>query len=143
MRSLLRLLSFYMRCELRAPAGQGDLAFQIAFHEGRPPWQVRDRCTLLSASVKRAYDRVRFVILASVLVIPAFQGYLLFSIGAVAGQPNAEVFALAVAAVMLGLPITAMIVNPLLSPALALLYFRARQANGEDVALAAVAGSRL
>ena len=64
---------------VHAAAGQGDLAFQIALHEGRQPGELKDRCRLLSATVKKAYDRVRVLILASVLVVPVFQGYLLFS----------------------------------------------------------------
>lgn len=141
--SLRRLAVFYTKCEMSAPAGQGDLAFQIALHEGRQPGELKDRCRLLSATVKKAYDRVRVLILASVLVVPVFQGYLLFSVGALAGLPRGEAFVVSMAAVVVLLPVTAMIVNPLLSPALALLYFRARQANGEDVALSASAGWRL
>jgi hypothetical protein len=50
---------------------------------------------------------------------------------------------LAGSAGMLTLPLLAILVNPILSSALALLYFRARQANGEDVDLASLTTSRL
>jgi len=41
------------------------------------------------------------------------------------------------------LPLNAMFVNPIFSSALALVYFRARQANGEDVPLSAVLPGRV
>lgn len=50
---------------------------------------------------------------------------------------------LAFAAAFALVPINAMLINPIFSSALALVYFRARQANGEDVPLAAVLPCRV
>jgi hypothetical protein len=138
-----RLMVFYLRCELVAPAGQGDLAAQIALQEGLSAREAAERCAVLAASTKRAYDRVRFVILAVVLLFPLIPVYLLLSIGLLARAHPLDAVVLAGSAGMLTLPLLAILVNPILSSALALLYFRSRQANGEDVDLAAVTTSRL
>jgi hypothetical protein len=54
-----------------------------------------------------------------------------------------EPAALVVFGAFLLLPVNAVLLNPIFSSAFALLYFRARQANGEDVGLASVTLTRL
>ena len=50
---------------------------------------------------------------------------------------------IAVTGALLLVPVNGLLLNPIFSSSLALLYFRARQANGEDVALASVVSGRL
>lgn len=49
----------------------------------------------------------------------------------------------AIASAVLLIPVNAVLINPVFSSALAMLYFRARQANGEDIALSAILPTRL
>jgi hypothetical protein len=77
-RTMLRLSAYYFRAELKRRVGQGDLAFQIAFHEGRSPGEIHDRCLALSRATKRSYDWIRVFILASLLLPPVVEAALVF-----------------------------------------------------------------
>jgi serine/threonine protein kinase len=134
---------FYFEAEMRAPPGLGDLAFQIAFHEGRAPKDTLERCKLLASVTKKSFDWVRFVILGSILILPSIEACVLLTLGRLLRLHPADLFIWVVVIVMLSLPLIALVTSPMLSPALAILYFRARQANGEDVGLSAVIPSRL
>lgn len=134
-RALPRILGFYVRCELPAPAGQGDLAFQIAFHEQISPAEAAGRCALLARTVKRSYDVLRLVILASIVVPPALLFALILAAGILVGVAPEDARLVAVLFAFASIPFIALVLNPILSPALAILYFRARQARGEDVVL--------
>jgi hypothetical protein len=137
----LRLTRFYVGAELRSRAGAGDLAFLITFLESCPSAEVPERCVLLARTSIRSYNWIRGAILASVLVpilIEACVAYAIVSAFAVtAPGDSATLIAMSL------MPVNAMFVNPIFSSALALLYFRARQANGEDVALTSVVSGRL
>ncbi len=141
--TLGKLFVFYTTAELKAPPGLGDLAFQVAYHEGTPPGKVGDRCKLLAAATKKSYDWVRIVILAFVMIVPIIEGCVLVTIGHALRLATADIVLGTFAIVMILFPLNAVVFNPMLSPALAILYFRARQANGEDVGLSAVIPSRL
>jgi len=138
-----RVSGFYIAAEMRAPPGLGDLAFQIAFHEGQAPKDVLDRCTLLARVTKKSYDWVRLAILGTILVAPFIEASVLFSFGSFLRLHPADLFMWVVVVTLLSTPLIAMVTNPMLSPALAILYYRARQANGEDIGLSAVIPSRL
>lgn len=97
----------------------------------------------LAASTTRAYNRIRLVIFGTVFAFPLTVGFVLFSIAALIGFDRWDAFVFAISASMLALPLMAVLVNPILSSSLALLYFRARQARGEAVNLGAVMSSRL
>jgi hypothetical protein len=142
-RTLPYLMLWYVRIELKGPAGQGDLAFQIAFHEGAPAAGVSDRCRLLSRATKRSYDWIRVFILASILLPPLVEASLVFAAGSLLGLHTIAAASLAVLVAVLLVPVNAIVLNPGVSPALAVLYFRARQALGENVGLSAVMPSRL
>lgn len=139
-RTVRRLGWYYLRCEMRAKAGTGDLAFLIGFLEGMPIAEIPQRCALLAADSKQAYKRVQLGIFVALFALPfveaAVIALMLRPIG-VHALPVAVLVAISL------VPLNAMLVNPIFSSALALLYFRARQARGEDVALAAVLPGRL
>lgn len=130
----LHLLVFYVRCELKAKAGAGDLAFLIAFLEGIPPDQAAARCTELAKGPKKSYNWVRGGILLALFTVPIVEGCILFSLARLLRLHNPAAIAVILACALI--PVNAMLINPVFSSALALLYFRARQANGEDVELA-------
>ncbi|HUP47824.1 MAG TPA: serine/threonine-protein kinase [Thermoanaerobaculia bacterium] len=135
-----RLLGYYLRCELRAKAGTGDLAFLIGFLEGVPIAEIPPRSAALAAGSRRAYRRVAGGIFAALLALPLLEAGVL----ALVLRPLGEMaIPLAMLIAITLVPFNAMLVNPIFSSALALLYFRARQAQGEDVALAAVLPGRL
>jgi serine/threonine protein kinase len=138
-----RLGMFYVIAEMKAPPGIGDLAFQVAYHENKPPGEVGDRCKLLAGVIKRSYDWVRVVILATVILLPVVEGCVLLTFGRLLRLHPGDLFLGVFVIVILSLPLIAIVTNPALSPSLAILYFRARQANGEDVGLSAVIPSRL
>ncbi len=143
LRLLGRLLAFYMRCEFKTDkAGTGDLAFLVAFLEGTPVGETRERVSRLAAVTQRSYDWVRGAILASLILIPFIEGTSLFSIARIFLPAKLSTI-VAIASAALLIPINAVFINPVFSSALAMLYFRARQANGEDVALSAVLPTRL
>ena len=138
--TLRRLITYYVRCELHAPVGTGDLAFLIGFLEGRALTDIPARCTRLAEGSRRAYSRVRAAIFAALFALPLVEAALL----ALAFRPlGAKGLILATLIALALVPLNAMLINPVFSTALALLYFRSRQANGEDVALAAVLPGRL
>ncbi len=142
-RTTARMVGYYVKAELKAPAGQGDLAFQIAFHEGRSADEIRERCVTLARTTKRSYDWIRGFILASMLVPPVVEAAVVFSIGSLFHLQVTLAAAVAALVSIMLVPLNAMLINPGLSPSLAVLYFRARQALGESVGLSAVVPSRL
>ena len=135
-----RLLIYYTRCELHSKLGAGDLAFLIGFIEKVPLESIPSRCATLNTVSRRSYDRVRAALLATLFAIPLVEAALM----AMALRPIGEKsLPLAVVIAFALLPLNAIFVNPVFSSALVLLYFRARQANGEDVPLAAVLPARM
>ena len=143
MRTLARMMVYYLKVELKGPAGQGDLAFQIAYHEGRRPDEIRERCLALSRTTKRSYDWIRGIILASMLLPPVVEASVIFAIGSLFQLHTVVAAGVAIVAAIMLVPVNAMLINPGLSPALAVLYFHARQALGERIGLSAVMPSRL
>lgn len=143
MRLLARLVAFYTRCEFRAAKAQtGDLSFLVVFLEGTPIAEISERVSRLAAVTRKSYDWIRGAILVSLIVIPFIEGASLFPIARVFLPANLSVrVAFAMAALLI--PINAMLINPVFSSALAMLFFRARQANGEDVGLSAILPTRL
>jgi serine/threonine protein kinase len=140
LRTITRLARFYLRCEMRAQVGTGDLAFLVGFLEGVPVAQIPARNAALAVGVKRSYRIIIVTVLAGLFIVPFMETALFaFGLGDL-GQRGVE---LAVAVAMLLMPLNAMRINPVHSSALALLYFRARQANGEDVGLGGVLQGRL
>jgi len=141
LRTFLEVARFYFGAELRSRAGTGDLAFLIAFLETRSTSELGERCALLARGAKRTYDWIRFSIFAAVFLPILIEAGVIYSVASQLGAEHpgdiATIFGVAL------LPINAVLVNPIFSSALALLYFRARQANGEDVGLAAVMPGRL
>ncbi len=135
-RSALRLMGFYIRTELRAPAGAGDLAFLIRFMEEKSRSEAAERCRLLLPGIRGSYDWIRGMLVACLLLIPIGEGCIAFAVATMFHLKNAQGLALVIASLLI--PVNAIVLNPIFSSALALLYFRARQANGEDVALSSV-----
>lgn len=143
LRLLGRLATFYLRCELRAERAEtGDLAFLVAFLEGRPVEESRERVSQLAAVTKTSYNWVRGAIGLSLFVIPFIEATSLLTLARIFLSAKAAA-GVAIASAMLLIPLNAVLVNPVFSSALAMLYFRARQANGEDIALSAVLPTRL
>ena len=138
--TLRRVAFYYFRCELRSEAGAGDLAFLIGFLEGVPLAEIPPRCSLLAAGSRRAYTLVRAALFAALVLVPVVEAALIVFVSAPFAPASRVVAMLAALAL---LPVNAMIINPIFSSALALLYFRARQANGEDVPLSAVLPGRV
>lgn len=143
MRLLARLAAFYTRCEFKAEKAQtGDLSFLVVFLEGTPIAETPERVSQLAAVTRKSYDWIRAAILVSLFVIPFIEGASLFSVARVFLPANLSLrVAFGLAALLV--PINAVLINPVFSSALAMLYFRARQANGEDVALSAILPTRL
>jgi serine/threonine protein kinase len=140
LRTMTRLARFYGRCELHAQVGTGDLAFLVGFLEGVPVADIAARNAALAVGVKRSYRMIIVTVLAGLFIVPLFEVGVL-SLGlAQLGEPGLK---LAIALGMLVMPVNAMRTNPVTSSALALLYFRARQAHGEDVGLGGVLQGRL
>ena len=139
-----KLLRTYLHAELKATAGAGDLAFLIAFLESRPVAEVPARCSLLAQSSKRSYNWIRGAIFAALLLPPVVEACIIFSLVMLFGGSNAPRAAkIALIGAVLLVPINGLLLNPIFSSSLTLLYFRARQANGEEVALASVVSGRL
>jgi serine/threonine protein kinase len=140
LRTITRLARFYGRCDMRAPVVTGDLAFLVGVVEGVPVADFPARNAALAVGVKRSYRMIIVTVLAGLFIVPLFEVGVL-SLGlAQFGEPGLQ---LAVAIAVLLMPVNAMRVNPVSSSALALLYFRARQAHGEDVGLGGVLQGRL
>lgn len=138
------LLRTYLHAELKATAGAGDLAFLIAFLESRPVAEVPARCSLLAQSSKRSYNWIRGAIFAALLLPPVVEACIIFSLAMLFSGGNAPRAAkIALIGAVLLVPINGLLLNPIFSSSLTLLYFRARQANGEEVALASVVSGRL
>jgi hypothetical protein len=140
LRMIRKLGVFYARCEMRAQVGTGDLAFLVGFLEGVPVADIPARNAALAVGVKRSYRIIIVTVLAGLFIVPLMETALL-ALGL--SQLGPRGLELSVAVAMLLMPINAMRVNPVHSSALALLYFRARQANGEDVGLGGVLQGRL
>ncbi len=139
--SALRLSLMYVRTEMGAPAGSGDLAFLIRLMEKKSTREAAERCVVLRPGVQATYRSIAVVLLGSVLLFPAVEGCVVFAIATLFRIPNAGELARVVASLLI--PVNAIFLNPIFSTALALLYFRARQANGEDVALSQVISAAL
>lgn len=135
------LAVYYVRAELKSRVGAGDLAFLIAFLEGRSFSEAAERCDVLAKSSKRSYDWIRALIFVGLFVPPLIEACVIYSIAALLSLPRPE--RLAVLGAVALIPLNAVFINPVFSSALALVYFRARQANGEDVALSSVLAGRL
>ncbi|MGH8029495.1 MAG: serine/threonine-protein kinase [Arenimonas sp.] len=136
----LALTRFYWRCESRSSAGYGDLAFAIGFLEQTPMAQVPARAAALASVAKSAAWMTAIATSLPLFALPLVEAGLIAL--ALAGAGHADIktpvafgFAL--------MPLNAMLVNPVFSSLIPLLYFRARQAMGENVALAAVVPGRL
>ena len=142
-RTMLRLVRCYLGIELNAPPGQGDLAAQIAFHEGSNTGKIYERCLTLSRATTRSYTWLRVFILGGMVLPLIVEGSLMFSLGVLFGLQPTQAAALTRGAIALLIPVNAIFINPWTSPALAVLYYRARQALGESVGLSAVMPSRL
>jgi serine/threonine-protein kinase len=140
LRTITKLAVFYARCESRAQVGTGDLAFLVGFLEGVPVAQIPARNAALAVGVKRSYRIIIVTVLAGLFILPLVETAL-FAFGL--GDFGSRGVELSVAMAALLMPVNAMRVNPVHSSALALLYFRARQANGEDVGLGGVLQGRL
>ena len=80
-------------------------------------------------------------ILLTLFLVPIVEGCVLYVLARALRLDHAPAIAVITACALI--PVNAMFLNPIFSSALALLYFRARQANGEDVALASVGANRL
>lgn len=135
-----RLFVYYIRCEMTSKAGAGDLAFLIGFLEGVPLADIPPRCALLAKGSQRAYAVVRGAIFAALFLVPFVEAGVIFMI---IGPFTRHGLPLAVLTGFSLLPLNAMLINPVFSSALTLLYFRSRQANGEDVPLSAVLPGRV
>jgi hypothetical protein len=141
LRTMFRLARFYFRCEMGAPVGTGDLAFLVGFLEGVPMSAISARTAALAVGVKRSYRIVIITVLAGLFIVPFVEwGVLSAGLAPQFGEPGMQ---LAIFVAVLLTPLNAMRVNPVTSSALALLYFRARQALGEDVGLGGVLQGRL
>jgi len=138
--TLRHMLRYYVRCEVTSTAGTGDLAFLIGFLESVPVAEIGPRCKVLSVSSRRAYAIVRAAIFLALFLVPIVEACVVFMI-LEPFMPFSAVPAFATAFALV--PINAMLINPIFSSALTLVYFRARQANGEDVPLAAVLPGRV
>ena len=120
------------------------VTFLIAFLESRPVAEVPARCSLLAQSSKRSYNWIRGAIFAALLLPPVVEACIIFSLVMLFGGSNAPRAAkIALTGAVLLVPINGLLLNPIFSSSLALLYFRARQANGEEVTLASVVSGRL
>jgi serine/threonine protein kinase len=139
-RTRARLAVYYARCEARAQVGTGDLAFLVGFLEGVPVADIPRRNRELAVGVKRSYRLIIAAVLAGLFVVPMLEAGLVVLAWLQFGEPRLQ---LAAIAGLLLLPVNAMLVNPVSSSAFALLYFRARQAHGEDVGLGGILPGRL
>jgi hypothetical protein len=140
LRTRVRLAIFYARCEARAQVGTGDLAFLVGFLEGVPVADIPRRNRELAVGVKRSYRLIIAAVLAGLFLMPMLETALVVLAWMQFGEPGLQVAAIVG---LLLLPVNAMLVNPVSSSAFALLYFRARQAHGEDVGLGGVLHGRL
>jgi serine/threonine protein kinase len=140
LRTGLKLLLYYVRCEATSRAGAGDLAFLIGLLERKSVAEIPPRCAQLFAASRDTYRRVAGSILAAMVLVPLFEASVFAHLFAVFGSPG-QVFAILLAVSLM--PINAIVLNPIFSCALALLYYRACQALGEDMPMAAVIPSRL
>ncbi len=141
LRTMARLFSLYVRTESKAPAGRGDLSFLIAFYEGLAPTEAGRRCRELAPAVTQSYRWVGFSLIVCTGLVIALEALVAINgFGAVdrSWARTASLLFLSAA-----LPLNAVCITPVFSSAFALLYFRARQANGEDVAISAIVPTRL
>jgi serine/threonine protein kinase len=137
----VRLTSFYFRCEGHAPVGSGDLAFLVAALEGSDPKAGGDRCRLLAPAVRKTYSSVRVSIFLGMFLIPSVEVACVLSLIRAIGLSMPRLLPMLLFALFL--PLNAFWVTPIFSIALALVYFRSRQAVGEDVPLGALVSTRL
>jgi hypothetical protein len=139
-RTLWALATFYARTETTSKKGIGDVAFLVRFLEGLSVEQLPARSAVLAVGVRRSYRVVAVAVTASLVTLPVIEAALVVLAWTPFGTPSLMV-AMGVGAVLM--PLNAMLVNPVSSSALALLYFRARQASGEETGLGAVLQGRL
>jgi hypothetical protein len=141
MRIAARLTSLYVRSEMRASLGAGDLSFLVAFLERQSPERATERSSLLAPLIPGAYHWIRVSFVTAMWTVPLFQAAVVYAICRLTGIEPAGIIALFTICVMI--PVNAIFLNPIFSTALTLLYFRARQANGEEVAFSATVPTRL
>jgi serine/threonine protein kinase len=140
LRTMVALARFYNRTEARSKKAIGDLAFFVRFLEGLTVDQLPARSAVLAGGVRRTYRVVAAAVTAGLVTLPLVEAGLVLLAWSPFGTPSVLV-ALGVGAILM--PLNAMLVNPVSSSALALLYFRARQASGEDTGMNAVLQGRL
>ncbi|HEY0591479.1 MAG TPA: serine/threonine-protein kinase [Thermoanaerobaculia bacterium] len=130
-RRFRRLFPLYLRCERKARIGSGDFAFLIAAIENLPPEDAGPRADRLAAPVQNAYAWIRGSLLVSLLLFPAAEAMVAYTIlGAMRLPVSSD------AAVLVGIglvPLNIVWMMPVFSIAFSLLYVHARKANGEDV----------
>jgi serine/threonine protein kinase len=137
-----RLCRYFYRNQMRlaAEAGVGDLAIPVVLLERLPESAIASRCVELSSASRKPRQLFEFgMTLALVMLLFLEYCLLLLAFGSLGalGAGLAGVLAVGLA------PVNAVLLNPILSLGMAMMYFRARQANGEDVPMAAVMPSRL
>ncbi|MDX1583933.1 MAG: serine/threonine-protein kinase [Thermoanaerobaculia bacterium] len=135
------LFKFYLQCERHAPPGTGDLSFNIAALENLSPGEAGARAGELGKAVEKRYAWVRMTIFATLFLFPALGTALIHGIFRLTGLEMS--FNLALSLFMTLVPLNAIWSLPVMSIAITLLYFRSRQAQGEDVPLGALVSTRL
>jgi hypothetical protein len=137
----LRTLSRLALFNLRSNGGGADnYAFHIGFIEGVPLADIPARTAALMVGVKRDNLIFHVAVIAGLVVLPLLEAAVVMFAWMPFGEPIRRV---AFGVGFLLIPVNTMLINPVASTALALLYFRARQARGEDVGLGGVLRGRL
>jgi hypothetical protein len=136
-----RLMVFYFTCERYAPAGTGDLSFLVAALEGREPKDAGNRCRVLAPAVEKTYAWVRMSIIMSMFFLPALETAFVCSALQVMRISVPRLLPMLLFPAFM--PLNALWITPIFSIALALVYYRSRQAEGEDVSLGAIVSTRL
>jgi len=139
-RTAARLVFYYLRCEGTSKAGAGDLAFVIGLLERLPFADIPRRCAELHAVSRGAYRRVGGAVLLTVIALPLIEFCVLVQLLPPA-DPASRAWAMSAALSLT--PLGAAFVNPIFGSAFAIQYFRARQAKGEGIPIAAMLRSRL
>jgi serine/threonine-protein kinase len=130
-----------LRANLKDAMASEHLMPFIALLESCPVPEVGARAAALARSMEKSYLRIRMAMAATVLIFPALEACVLYALAVLFRV--SEPAPLVVFGAFLLLPVNAVFLNPIFSSAFALLYFRARQANGEDVGLASATLTRL
>jgi len=137
-RTFLAVLKLYFQCERKAPPGKGDLAFLAALIEGLEAGAAATRSKLLAVQLPRTFDLVRGTLLLFFLGIEGV--VFLLATGTVLAFKDHVTIPIWYSGFLAfaALPLSCLWINPVFSTSFALLYFRARQAGGEDVRISAV-----